>query len=226
MNMNDGTSKTRQYKKRKQGKNKNMIVEGDNDAFPFITFEAVTTNSPAGPITEWIQVPLKCMPEHQDSHTPAQMIVDPPTELFNNDLFSMTGQHDREQAIEGQTKNKVILNVYFTWKKNNKIHPSNMHGWKTLFAVLTVCWTRSSLERHCHRMAFAHVLAETGPFGGARTVLYQHFFAGIACTTPMPQVLCTKLDVGLGLSSALHTSGRLEYTCLFLIIRKVKSANQ
>jgi hypothetical protein len=97
-------------KKRKRGKYKNMIVEGDDDAASFVTFEEITTNGPTGPITTQLPVPLVHMPE--SSHTPAHMVVDSPLDLLQ-DTCDVNNENGGELIDVRHTKNKVISNIQF-----------------------------------------------------------------------------------------------------------------
>ena len=110
MNIHNATSQPLPSKKRKRGKYKNMIVEGDDDATSFVTFEEVTTNGPTGPITTQFPVPLVHMPE--SSNALAHMVVDSPIDILQ-DTCDVNNENGGEPIDARHMKNKVISNIQF-----------------------------------------------------------------------------------------------------------------
>jgi hypothetical protein len=106
--MNNTTSKPMPSRKRKRGKYKNMIVEGDDDAHGFVTFEDVTMDTPGGPITQRVEVPLHRMPECQAGSTPAQMVVDPQSDMCP-DLGIGIDSNNAEEQTTGKNKVNLML---------------------------------------------------------------------------------------------------------------------
>ena len=87
-----------------------MIIEGDDDATSFVTFEEVTTNRPTGPITTQFPVPLVHMLE--SSHAPAHMVADSPIDILQ-DTCNVNNENGGEPIDARHMKNKVISNIQF-----------------------------------------------------------------------------------------------------------------
>lgn len=90
-----------------------MIVEDDDDASGFITFEEVTRHTSRGSIRQRIEVPLKRTVAESNaggsgSDTPAQT-VDPQIEMVHGYEMNSTGAG--EQPTGEHVKNKVNSSV-------------------------------------------------------------------------------------------------------------------
>jgi hypothetical protein len=58
--MNDTPATSR---KRKRGKRKNLIIEGDDDTIDLVTFEEIIKDTPGGPVRKRVEVPLRPYPD-------------------------------------------------------------------------------------------------------------------------------------------------------------------
>ena len=56
--MNKQKNPTSSSRKRKRGKYKNTLIEGEDDAIDIVTFKEVKINTPAGKVTQRVEIPL------------------------------------------------------------------------------------------------------------------------------------------------------------------------
>jgi hypothetical protein len=91
-------------RKRKRGKNRNLLIEDDDDACEFVTFEEVTINTRGGPVKKLNEVPLRIQdskegPSNQPEKFPSSQI---------NDFEEVRPHLDYNEPKEKLSKNKVI----------------------------------------------------------------------------------------------------------------------
>ena len=105
------------------------MIEGDDDASTFVTFEEITTIGPAGPIMQRVQVPLdRMLDSGENSHMLAQMDIDTMPQTFQDDV-DMNNNNDEEPRGPGQ-KNKVISNIHLLC---TIINNAQQHAWMEEF---------------------------------------------------------------------------------------------
>jgi hypothetical protein len=92
-------------RKRKRGTKKNFLMEDDDDASEFVTFEEVTINTPGGPVKRISQVPLRPNPDSQEraSSHPEKF---PSSET--NDFAEVSQHLDDDEPMQEMSKNKVV----------------------------------------------------------------------------------------------------------------------
>jgi hypothetical protein len=98
-------------KKRKRRKDEFRLVEGEDDAFEFVTTQEVIIETPIGPLTRLETVPLRPLTgSHAGPSSQPQLASagkPQPVSASNLDYFDVAMSHD-DATKANQSKNKVI----------------------------------------------------------------------------------------------------------------------
>jgi hypothetical protein len=88
-------------RKRKRGKYQNRLVEDDDEAIDIVSFKEVNTNTPGGPVTKRVQIPLRPnVTLRKSTDCPRESSSNLQFEAFEDAQMDIDTPDDEQQANE------------------------------------------------------------------------------------------------------------------------------
>jgi hypothetical protein len=170
------------------------LVEGEDDAFEFVTTQEVIIDTPIGPVTRLETVPLRPLTGSHAGQSSQPQLASPgkpqPVSGSNVDDFDVAMSHDDAPKVN-QSKNKVIDIVLCKLLLIKST--SNIFGCRNLSTVQSICLQDCLHGRLCQMMEFVcNVQMANKRSGGAKIVPFRRFSVVPACAILILTTHCTR----------------------------------